>query len=62
MHIKVPATDNENLEIVELLLNYNVFVGDALMHAIQKEVVGAVDLILNHKKPSREKQVSESPF
>ncbi|XP_046891519.1 short transient receptor potential channel 4b [Hypomesus transpacificus] len=51
------AIENENLEIIELLLNYNVFVGDALMHAIQKEVVGAVDLILNHKKPSREKQV-----
>ena len=33
-------------------------VGDALLHAIRKEVVGAVELLLNHKKPSGEKQVS----
>ncbi|XP_054649216.1 short transient receptor potential channel 4-like [Dunckerocampus dactyliophorus] len=51
------AIENENLEIVELLLSYNVHVGDALLHAIRKEVVGAVELLLNHKKPSGEKQV-----
>lgn len=51
------AIDNENLEIVELLLSYNVYVGDALLHAIRKQVVGAVELLLNHKKPRGEKQV-----
>lgn len=51
------AIDNENLEIIELLLSYNVYVGDALLHAISKEVVGAVELLLNHKKPRGEKQV-----
>ncbi|MGH0145634.1 UNVERIFIED_CONTAM: hypothetical protein FKN15_006212 [Acipenser sinensis] len=49
--------ENENLEIIELLLSFNVYVGDALLHAIRKEVVGAVELLLNHKKPSGEKQV-----
>eukprot|EP00079_Xenopus_tropicalis_P012550 XP_002939629.2 PREDICTED: short transient receptor potential channel 4 [Xenopus tropicalis] len=51
------AIENENLELIELLLSYNVYVGDALLHAIRKEVVGAVELLLNHKKPSGEKQV-----
>lgn len=51
------AIENENLEIIELLLSYNVHVGDALLHAIRKEVVGAVDLLLNHKKPRGEHQV-----
>uniref|UniRef100_A0A8K9VBQ9 Transient receptor potential cation channel, subfamily C, member 4b n=1 Tax=Oncorhynchus mykiss TaxID=8022 RepID=A0A8K9VBQ9_ONCMY len=31
------AIENENLEIIELLLSYNVYVGDALLHAIRKE-------------------------
>ncbi|KAF3693206.1 Short transient receptor potential channel 4 [Channa argus] len=51
------AIENENLEIIELLLSYNVYVGDALLHAIRKEVVGAVELLLNHKKPRGEKQI-----
>ncbi|KAL0994881.1 hypothetical protein UPYG_G00128700 [Umbra pygmaea] len=50
-------SENENLEIIELLLSYNVYVGDALLHAIRKEVVGAVDLLLNHKKSSGGMQV-----
>ncbi|XP_013869614.1 short transient receptor potential channel 4b [Austrofundulus limnaeus] len=51
------AIENENLEIIELLLSYNIHVGDALLHAIRKEVVGAVELLLNHKRPRGEKQV-----
>ncbi|XP_032358318.1 short transient receptor potential channel 4b isoform X2 [Etheostoma spectabile] len=51
------AIDNENLEIIDLLLSFNVYVGDALLHAIRKGVVGAVELLLNHKKPRGEKQV-----
>ncbi|XP_058489682.1 short transient receptor potential channel 4-like [Solea solea] len=49
------AIENENLEILELLLSYNVYVGDALLHAIRKEVVGAVELLLNHKKRGERK-------
>ncbi|XP_076129796.1 short transient receptor potential channel 4-like [Alosa pseudoharengus] len=51
------AIENENLEIIELLLTFNVYVGDALLHAIRKEVVGAVELLLNHKKSSGGMQV-----
>ncbi|XP_061595338.1 short transient receptor potential channel 4-like [Cololabis saira] len=51
------AIENENLEIIELLLSFNVYVGDALLHAIRKEVVGAVELLLIHKKPSGGMQV-----
>lgn len=51
------AIENENLEIIELLLSFAVYVGDALLHAIRKEVVGAVELLLNHKKPSGGMQV-----
>ncbi|MBN3316247.1 TRPC5 protein, partial [Atractosteus spatula] len=51
------AIENENLEIMELLLCHNVYVGDALLYAIRKEVVGAVELLLNYRKPSGEKQV-----
>ncbi|KAM4620402.1 short transient receptor potential channel 4-like [Polymixia lowei] len=51
------AIENENLEIIELLLSFSVYIGDALLHAIRKEVVGAVELLLNHKKPSGGMQV-----
>ncbi|XP_062242538.1 short transient receptor potential channel 4-like isoform X2 [Platichthys flesus] len=49
------AIENENLEIIELLLSYNVYVGDALLHAIRKEVVGAVELLVNHKRSGDKK-------
>ncbi|XP_024905291.1 short transient receptor potential channel 4 isoform X4 [Pteropus alecto] len=55
------AIENENLELIELLLSFNIYVGDALLHAIRKEVVGAVELLLNHKKPSGEKQFVAQP-
>ncbi|XP_032886687.1 short transient receptor potential channel 5-like isoform X2 [Amblyraja radiata] len=51
------AIENENLEIMELLLSFCVYVGDALLYAIRKEVVGAVELLLHHRKPRGEKQV-----
>ncbi|XP_078602758.1 short transient receptor potential channel 4-like isoform X2 [Branchiostoma floridae x Branchiostoma japonicum] len=41
------AIENENLELVGLLVSYNVRVGDALLHAIKREFVGAVELLLN---------------
>uniref|UniRef100_A0A8C9NS66 Transient receptor potential cation channel subfamily C member 5 n=1 Tax=Serinus canaria TaxID=9135 RepID=A0A8C9NS66_SERCA len=46
------AIENENLEIMELLLSHSVYVGDALLYAIRKEVVGAVELLLNYRKPT----------
>ncbi|XP_026558920.1 short transient receptor potential channel 5 [Pseudonaja textilis] len=51
------AIENENLEIMELLLSHSIYVGDALLYAIRKEVVGAVELLLNYKKRNGEKQV-----
>uniref|UniRef100_A0A8B9Z568 Transient receptor potential cation channel subfamily C member 5 n=2 Tax=Accipitrinae TaxID=8955 RepID=A0A8B9Z568_9AVES len=54
------AIENENLEIMELLLSHSVYVGDALLYAIRKEVVGAVELLLNYRKPSGEKQVKRN--
>lgn len=53
------AIENENLEIMELLLSHSVYVGDALLYAIRKEVVGAVELLLNYRKPRGEKQVGQ---
>lgn len=43
------AIENENIEMIEVLLNYNVEVGDSLLHAINEENVEAVELILNHE-------------
>lgn len=53
------AIENENLEVMELLLSHGVLMGDALLYAIRKEVVGAVELLLSYRKPSGEKQVCE---
>ncbi|XP_032811120.2 short transient receptor potential channel 4 isoform X2 [Petromyzon marinus] len=44
------AIDNDNLEIVELLLSYKLSAWDALLHAIRKEAIGAVQLLLDHIK------------
>ena len=43
------AIDNENLEMVELLLEYNIETRDALLHAISEEYVEAVELLLDHE-------------
>jgi hypothetical protein len=40
------AIDNENLEMVELLLEYRVETKDALLHAISEEYVEAVEVSL----------------
>uniref|UniRef100_A0A8C5MUN2 Transient receptor ion channel domain-containing protein n=1 Tax=Leptobrachium leishanense TaxID=445787 RepID=A0A8C5MUN2_9ANUR len=52
------AIENENLEIMELLLSHDVYVGDALLYAIRKEVVGAVKLLLGYKKEKRVSMVT----
>uniref|UniRef100_UPI0037E9BE87 short transient receptor potential channel 1 n=1 Tax=Semicossyphus pulcher TaxID=241346 RepID=UPI0037E9BE87 len=41
--------ENENLDILQLLLEYGCQATDALLVAIDSEVVGAVDILLNHR-------------
>lgn len=43
------AIENENLDILQLLLEYGCQATDALLVAIDSEVVGAVDILLNHR-------------
>ena len=43
------AIENENIEMIVLLLSYNVELGDALLHAINEENVEAVELLLRHQ-------------
>lgn len=44
------AIDNENLEMVELLIEYRVETKDALLHAISEEYVEAVEVLLDHEE------------
>ena len=44
------AIENENIEMIELLLSYNVELGDALLHAINEENVEAVEMLLSHQQ------------
>lgn len=50
------AIDNENLEMVELLIHYNVDTKDALLHAISEEFVEAVEMLLDHEDGNRNKE------
>nr|XP_006002844.1 PREDICTED: short transient receptor potential channel 1 isoform X2 [Latimeria chalumnae] len=43
------AIENENLDILQLLLEHGCQTTDALLVAIDSEVVGAVDILLNHR-------------
>ncbi|XP_052756792.1 transient receptor potential-gamma protein-like isoform X1 [Galleria mellonella] len=47
------AIDNENLEMVELLLEFGVETRDALLHAISEEFVEAVEALLDHEERTR---------
>ncbi|XP_034246794.1 transient receptor potential-gamma protein [Thrips palmi] len=44
------AIDNENLEMVELLLEYRVETKDALLHAISEQFVEAVEVLLDQEE------------
>jgi len=44
------AIDNENLQMLELLVIMGVVTEDALLHAIDKEFVEAVELLLEHEE------------
>ncbi len=41
------------LHFAELLLSYNVELGDALLHAINEENVEAVELLLQHQQQNK---------
>ena len=43
------AIENENIEMIELLLGFNVELGDSLLHAINEENVEAVEMLLAHQ-------------
>ncbi|XP_051543526.1 short transient receptor potential channel 1 isoform X2 [Myxocyprinus asiaticus] len=43
------SIENENLDILQLLLDHGCQATDALLVAIDSEVVGAVDILLNHR-------------
>lgn len=50
------AIDNENLEMVELLINFSVDTKDALLHAISEEFVEAVEMLLDHEDSNHSKE------
>lgn len=43
------AIENENIEMIEVLLNYNVEVGDSFLYVINEENVEVVELIFNYE-------------
>jgi hypothetical protein len=52
------SIENENIEMIELLLSYNVELGDSLLQAINEENVEAVELLLNHAVATNGEEVS----
>lgn len=53
--VLISAIENENFDLITLLLEEGVQVGDALLHAISEEYVEAVEELLqweeqNHKE------------
>ncbi|CAF0825592.1 unnamed protein product [Rotaria sp. Silwood1] len=50
------AIEYENIEMIELLLNYNVDTGEALLRAIDEEFVEAVELLLQHEDLKQQQQ------
>lgn len=42
----IAAIENENIELINILLDYNIQVKDALLHAIKEEYVEAVEILL----------------
>ncbi|CAF0894620.1 unnamed protein product [Rotaria sordida] len=50
------AIEYENIEMIELLLNYNVDTGEALLHAIDEEFVEAVELLLQYEDLKQQQQ------
>ncbi|VDK87579.1 unnamed protein product [Litomosoides sigmodontis] len=42
------AIENDNIELIELLLDYNISTGDAILYAIVGENIEAVEMLLEH--------------
>lgn len=42
----IAAIENENIDLIRTLLEFNIKVKDALLHAIKEEYVEAVELLL----------------
>ena len=49
----VVALENERLDCLEILLDYGVKVGDALLYAIKKQQVSAVKLLFSRMRPEQ---------
>jgi len=54
------AIDNENIDMIRLLLEFDVELGDALLHAIEEENVEAVELLLQAHDKKKEKQAVDA--
>lgn len=46
----ITAIENENIELIKILLEADIKVNDALLHAISEEYVEAVELLLYHEE------------
>jgi ankyrin repeat protein len=56
------AIEYENIEMIEVLLNYHVDVGEALLHAINEEFVEAVEMLLHYQDSSTPVEVSIAKY
>lgn len=43
------AIEYENIEMIEVLLNYQIDIGEGILHAINEEFVEAVEMLLNYQ-------------
>lgn len=50
----IAAIENENIELIRILLEANILVKDALLHAISEEYVEGVETLLYHEEESHE--------
>lgn len=46
----IAAIENENIELIRILLESDIKVNDALLHAISEEYVEAVEMLLYHEE------------
>lgn len=50
----IAAIENENIELIKILLEADIKVNDALLHAISEEYVEAIELLLLHEESHHE--------
>lgn len=50
----IAAIENENIELIKILLEADIKVNDALLHAISEEYVEAVEMLLLHEERNHE--------